>query len=325
MHTPTRWFPLCSALFLGAWGSATNASPLKTGMEIPLWDHTAPGAEQVQLEEKLIDRTTKPDVHDRAWLHVLHPSLTAYVPAKPNGCSVIVAAGGGYERIVIDKEGTDLAPILNAEGITLFILKYRLPGDGFANRQLVPLQDAQRAIRVVRANAQNWHLSADQVGIVGFSAGGQLAASLATRFTVAAYPAGDAIDQQSARPDFVGLLYPVISMDPVIGHSSTRKQLLGANPTAQEIADNSLEQQVTAATPPAFIALADDDKSVNPLNSIHFYEQLHQAGVPAEMHIFQKSGHGFGIRNAKGNAKLWPRMFLHWLKANHMLTPATNR
>lgn len=319
MRNRHGWVPLCSALFLGLGGHAVAANTLKTGMEIPLWPHTAPGAEGVQIQDEMIERSKSAGIHDRAWLHILHPSLTAYVPDHPNGCSIIAAPGGGYERIVTDKEGSDLAPILNRAGITLFVLKYRLPGDGFSNRELVPLQDAQRAIRVIRAHASEWHLAKNRVGIIGFSAGGQVAASLATRFAYPAYADQDAIDKQATRPDFSALLYPVISMDAKIGHSGSRKHLLGDHPTPAAIQANSLDQQITPSTPPAFIALADDDQSVNPMNSILYYQHLHQAGVSAELHIFQKSGHGFGIRNAKGNAKRWPRLFLHWLHANHWL------
>lgn len=152
----------------------------------------------------------------------------------------------------------------------------------------------------------------------GIFSGGHVAASLATRFNDSVYPPIDDIDQQDARPDFAALLYPVISMDNAISHMGSRRNLLGEHPSKQQVLTNSLEKQVSAQTPPTFIALANDDQSVSALNSIRFYEQLHHEHINAEMHIFSQSGHGFGIRGAKDNAQLWPKLFLTWLNSLHL-------
>ncbi|MFM2476456.1 alpha/beta hydrolase [Celerinatantimonas sp. MCCC 1A17872] len=283
---------------------------------ILLWpDGQIPGALNVQVKAEMIERSNIKGVHDRAWIHISQPSLSAFLANKPNGCGVIIAPGGGYERVVIDKEGVDMVKPLNERGISVFILNYRLPGDGFANQEWVPLQDAQRAIRLLRANAKLWQLKPQCIGVMGFSAGGHVAASLATQFNLASYKPIDVIDEQSARPNFAALLYPVITMNHQYTHMGSREHLLGTNPSAQQIKQSSLENAVTINTPPTFIALANDDHSVPPMNSIKFYEQLHSHHVLAEMHIFERSGHGFGIRKAQGNAKLWPELFLNWFSA----------
>lgn len=319
-HCKAFWLTLCLSSAL-SFSARAHLSTLHTGSEIQLWPGTAPGGENVELTEQVIERSDDPHVHDRAWTGISHPSITAVVPKHPNGAALIVAPGGGYQRVVFDKEGYDLAPSMLSHGVTLFILKYRLPGDGFAHRQLVPLQDAQRAIRIVRGHAKAWHLSPDRIGIIGFSAGGQLAASLGTRYNVDAYEPVDDLDKLSARPNFLALLYPVISMQDGITHSGTRSQLLGDHPTADQINANSLELQVTDDTPPTFIAFASDDGSVPPANNLRFYQQLLAHDVAAEIHGFEYSGHGFGIRNAQGNARDWPKLLLDWLRDDHFLHP----
>ncbi|MFM2484439.1 alpha/beta hydrolase [Celerinatantimonas yamalensis] len=287
----------------------------QTPLDIPLWPPGhVPGSQNVKLTEQTIERSHSPAQHDRAWINISVPSLTTFIADKPNGCAIIIAPGGGYQRVVFDKEGFDLAPIFNAKGISVFVLKYRLPADGFAHRTLVPLQDAERAIRLVRSRASQWQLNPHCIGIMGFSAGGHVAANLATRYSIKAYPPIDRIDEQPTRPDFAALLYPVITMNKHFTHQGTRERLLGDTPTEAQIHDNALETQVSDDTPPTFIALANDDHAVNPMNSVLFYQQLLRHHVPAEMHIFARSGHGFGVRNAKGNAKQWPELFLNWLR-----------
>jgi acetyl esterase/lipase len=292
------------------------AAPLADQQEIRLWNGAAPGSEKLALKETVTERSPLATQPDRAYTNIQNPTITAYLPAKPNGVSVLIIPGGAYARVVTDKEGADIAHALNDKGITGFVLKYRLPGEGHANRQYVPLQDGQRAIRLIRANAAEWKLDTTRIGAIGMSAGGNLAANLATQFGKVVYPHRDATDKLSARPDFVGLLYPVISMTDTLTHAQSRELLLGSkNPSAAAIDEFSAERHVTAETPPTFLACANDDNAVAVENSTVFYAALHAAKVPAELHIFRVSGHGFGIRQAMGSATQWPTMFTDWLGA----------
>ncbi|MDP5239026.1 alpha/beta hydrolase [Uliginosibacterium sp. 31-16] len=297
-----------------------TAAPLADQQETRLWASTAPGSENLTLVETATERSKDPAIRDRAYTNVLNPTMTAYVAAKPNGTALLIMPGGAYARVVTDKEGVDIARAMNAKGITAFVLKYRLPGEGHANRQNVPLQDAQRAIRLIRANAAEWKLDASRVGVIGMSAGGNLAATLGTQFDKAVYTPRDEADKLSARPDFLGLLYPVISMTDKLTHAQSRELLLGSKQPAPElIAEFSAEQHVTKTTPPSFLACANDDTSVPPDNSVSFYRALRASGVPAEIHVFRASGHGFGIRQATGSASEWPNLFAAWLGANNMM------
>lgn len=296
------------------------ALPLHNGQEVRLWDGPAPGSEKLSFSEVMTERSKDPSVLDRAYTQILNPTITAFVPGRPNGTALLIMPGGAYARVTFDKEGVDIARVLNAKGITAFVLKYRLPGDGHANREEVPLQDAQRAMRLIRSHAQEWHLDASRIGAMGMSAGGNLAANLGTQFDRGTYTPRDAADRLSARPDFLALLYPVISMTDELTHAQSRKLLLGSDhPSPELIQGFSAEQHVTHETPPTFLACANDDASVSPENSVAFYTALHEAGVPAEFHVFLHSGHGFGIRKAVGSAKQWPELFITWLGATKML------
>ena len=226
---------------------------------------------------------------------------------------MLIAPGGGYVRIVIDKEGVEAARRLNASGVTVFMLRYRLPAEGWANAKDVPLQDAQRAMRIVRTSAQKFNIDPNRIGVMGFSAGGHVAASLATRPYDAVYKPVDEFDAQDARPAFACLMYPVVTMTNG-AHPGSRTKLLGTNPTDAQIAAYSCEKLVTPQTPPSFICFAADDDVVPPMaNGMAMFRALRDAKVPAEMHVFEKGGHGFGLRLAKGKpAAVWPELFLHW-------------
>jgi acetyl esterase/lipase len=227
---------------------------------------------------------------------------------------VLIAPGGGYQWVVVDKEGFETAPVLTKAGITVFVLRYRLPGDGWAQAADVPLQDAQRAMRLIRARAPSFGLDPARNGILGFSAGGHVAASLATRFGERVYAAVDAADGADAKPSFVGLLYPVITMALPGGHATSRLKLLGPDPSDAAIAAASCHLHVGRDVPPTFIALAADDTSVPPpTNGVAMYQALQAAGIPAELHVFEEGGHGFGLRLAEGKpAAAWLEMFLRW-------------
>jgi acetyl esterase/lipase len=288
-----------------------SSDPTET---VPLWPGTPPGGENVHLTTKIVERSNDTDVfHDRYVTDIGTPLLTVFRPDKPDGSALLLAPGGGYIRVVVDKEGVEAARRFNAAGVTVFILRYRLPGEGWARAADVPLQDAQRAMRLIRGGAAHFGIEANRVGVMGFSAGGHVAASLATRQNETVYRPVDEADRLDARPDFAGLMYPVITMGEG-AHPGSRSKLLGADPTAEKIAAYSCEKHVAAKMPPSFICLAADDDVVPPKeNGLAMFDALRAKKVLAELHVFQQGGHGFGIRLARGEpASAWPDLFLHW-------------
>lgn len=272
---------------------------------VPLWAQGAPGALGV----------AENDI----------PTLTPYLLAaeKATGTAVIICPGGGYGGLAKDHEGVQIAEWLNSIGVTAFILQYRLPAHGY--RHPTPLMDAQRAIRLVRSRAAEWTIKPDRIGILGFSAGGHLASTAATHFEtpVATGDKADAVDALSCRPDFQILIYPVISMEDGITHRGSRNNLLGNEPSEELIRLLSNELQITEKTPPAFLVHADDDKAVLPENSIRYYLGLRKANVPAELHIYLKGGHGFGIRPSAGPAATWADRCGEWLAQSGWAEPVS--
>jgi acetyl esterase/lipase len=246
---------------------------------------------------------------------VSRPTLTVYLPPADmrNGTAVVVCPGGGYVHLAFTHEGTDVCKWLNSLGITAFLLKYRLPSDEtMIDKTIGPLQDAQQAILTVRSRAAEWGVDTGRIGIMGFSAGGHLASTAGTHFSHVVIPDAAGV---SVRPNFMVLLYPVISFDDSTGHRGSRDNLLGKNPSAQAILEYSNQLQVTDRTPPGFIVHAEDDKTVQVINSISFYEALVRHHVPSEMHIFPKGGHGFGMHNPTTTDQ-WPDRLAEWMKAN---------
>lgn len=232
------------------------------------------------------------------------PQLEVFLPNKRsgNGQAVIICPGGGYARLSYDWEGTDFAKLLNAHGIAAFVLKYRLPDSLTSTHpDQVPLLDAKQAISIVRASAQEWNIKPNHIGIMGFSAGGHLAATLSTHF------------EEGTKPDFAILIYPVISMDKSIAHIGSRNNLIGLQPSNELIKLYSNEFQVSAQTPPTFIIHATDDNSVPVENSLLYYQALKTNKVAAEMHIFPSGGHGFGLALGKGALEKWPNLLFEWL------------
>ena len=251
--------------------------------------------------------------------NVVQPSLTAFLPAPgtANGTAVIICPGGGYAFLAIEKEGFDVAQRLNQLGITAFVLKYRLPNDqSQPDKAIAPLLDAQQALRLVRQQAGKYGVNPERIGLMGFSAGGHLAATAGTHF---AQPVGSAPGSLSVRPAFLVLVYPVISFGDSLKHSGSRNNLLGANPAAEQVRLYSNELQVTAQTPPTFLVHAEDDKTVTVNNSIVFYQACLRHGVPTEMHLYPKGGHGFGLTN-KTTSDLWTDRLRNWFEANGWLT-----
>jgi acetyl esterase/lipase len=305
---------ICLLSFLGA-TPATAATGPSGAEELALWPGTAPGSEHVTARPEVIERSKDPAVKDRAVLGIVRPTLEIWQPEKPNGTAVIVLPGGAYQRVVVDKEGLEMGERLSRDGFTVFVLTYRLPGGGHAQASDVALQDAQRAVRLVRKNAAKWGLQAERIGVMGFSAGGHVAASLGTKYDRKIYDPIDDADTLSARPDFLALIYPVISMETGVTHDVSRQELIGAAPSAATIDAYSLDKQVRPDMPATFLLHADDDSAVNPENSIRFYRALRANKVPAELHIFRKGEHGFGLRFTKGlPVAVWPELYVSWVR-----------
>jgi acetyl esterase/lipase len=299
-------------------GSGVQAAPLTDRQQIELWPGGPTGSAEFDAPQEIVERSEDPAVQDRAAFNITHPDLMVYKPENPNGTALLVTPGGAYARVVYDKEAEEIAPALNAAGITVFRLLYRLPGGGQAMN--APIADAQRAMRLIRANAAEWGIEADRVGVLGFSAGGHLAGWLAARPDLPAYEPVDAADELSARPDFLALGYPVISMEEGITHAQSREELLGSSPDAAAIEAHSIERLVTADMPPTFIFGANDDVDVVPENSLRLVAALRQAGVPVELHLFQQGEHGFSLRFVRGlPAEVWPDLLVNWLEAGGML------
>jgi acetyl esterase/lipase len=249
---------------------------------------------------------------------VQQPGIEVYLPTQRNasGQAVIVCPGGGYGGLAYNWEGSDVARWLCSKGIAAVVLKYRLPN---SKSNIVPNQspllDAQRAIRTVRVNADKWHINRNKVGIMGFSAGGHLASTAGTHFDAGNPQAKDSIDRVSSRPDFMILMYPVITMSKPYMHAGSRNNLITATPTEEMANYYSNDLQVTKDTPPTFLVHSTDDGAVPVENSLSFYQALVKNKVPAEMHIYPYGGHGFGLAIGKGYLETWTDRCLDWLRS----------
>jgi acetyl esterase/lipase len=261
---------------------------------IPLWEDGAPGTP-----------ATKPENE---------PVLFAYRADSQNEArsAVVICPGGGYVHLAMDHEGKQIAEWVNQLGVTAFVLQYRNNSSG--HQHPVPMMDGQRAIRTVRARAAELNLDPAKIGVMGFSAGGHLASTLATHFDDGQSDAGDAIDRASSRPDFLILCYPVISMTESYMHRGSRENLLGKNADETLAANLSNEKQVTAQTPPTFIFQTDADKPVPAENCVAFYLALRRAGVPAELHIYQEGKHGVGLASEVPATSTWPDRLRDWMQ-----------
>lgn len=256
---------------------------------------------------------------DIFWIeNVQEPSLEIYLPAKQNstGKAIVICPGGGYQGLAYDWEGTDIAKWLNSKGIAAFVLKYRLPkSKSIILGRKAPLQDAQRAIRLVRYNSEKWNITKDQIGIMGFSAGGHLASTLGTHFNDGENSSQSKIDSLSARPDFMVLIYPVITMKSSYTHKGSRNNLIGDNPVQELIEFYSNELHVNKDTPPTFIVHSTNDKAVSVMNSILFYQALVKEDIYSEMHIYPKGGHGFGLAIGQGHLQTWTDRLSEWIES----------
>lgn len=293
--------------------------------KVYLWPNkVGPGSEKVKVTQETTERSKIPNHQNRAISGVTEPYYEIFKPAANvtnTMRSILVIPGGAYQRVVIDTEGYDYVKGYTDAGYTVFVLTYRTPNDGHKNASLVALQDAQRAIRLIKANAERYGIYPGRVGVMGSSAGGHVAASLATRFKEEVYKAVDDADKDkdgnwtSAKPAFQFLVYPVITMQDNGCHAGSRTALLGNKPNQKEKDAASCELLTNGATPPAFIVCATDDKSVNPYaNAIAYWKAMSEKGAKCELHIFPESGHGFGVLNAYGTAASWQQMSIEWLK-----------
>ncbi|QEL19775.1 alpha/beta hydrolase [Limnoglobus roseus] len=296
----TRLLLVAGCVFLGSSAVRAADPPKKVeGERIKLWNMHAPqGDGTFETAE--------------AW-------ITVHKAEKPNGTAAVICPGGGYGGLVTGGEGHGIATWLNAHGITGVVLEYRLP----KGRAFVPLLDAQRAIRTVRSNAKAWGVDPAKVGIIGFSAGGHLASTAGTHFDDGDSKSGDAVEKQSSRPDFLILVYPVITMGEK-GHGGSRTNLLGKTPTDERVKQFSNEVQVTAKTPPTFLAHAKDDRAVVPENSKAFYEALLTHKVPAKYLELPSGGHGLnGYKGPMWDA--WQTKSLAWLSEIKFVPAAADK
>jgi acetyl esterase/lipase len=294
--------------------------PLSSGGDptemIDLWPGGAPGMPVSPPAEKVVQRSTDPEIPDRFVTGITRPRMVVFRPRTANGAAVLLTPGGGYTRVVIDKEGYEMGHWLAARGFTVFILFYRLPGDGWAAGANVALSDAQRAMRIIRHRARGYGIDPQRVAAMGFSAGGHLCADLATRFAVPTYGAIDGADTLSARPLLAAPIYPVISMTLPVAHAGSRELLIGNDASAARERAHSPHLHVPEDVPPCFLVHAEDDTSVVIENSLLFRAALSDQGIPVEAHFFTQGGHGFGLRYAAGKpVGIWPELFVNWSKS----------
>ena len=256
--------------------------------------------------------------NDILWYYkVQEPQIEVYLPTKQNSTdmAVMIMPGGGYTGLAYDWEGTDMAKWWNSKGVAAFVLKYRLPlSKSLENKEWVPLQDAQRAIRVIRSKAKEYNIDPKKIGIMGFSAGGHLASTLGTHYDQSLPFMNDEIDQISARPDFQVLVYPVISMKEEITHGGSRNNLIGSSPSKELVEIFSNELHVDEETPPTFLLHATDDNAVKVENSLVFYQALKDHRVPVEMHIFPSGGHGFAFGRGNDALEQWTDLLIQWVR-----------
>lgn len=297
---------LVVSTFVATLGATLRAEPLV----IPIWPEGVPN-----------QQVGAPDEYEKDGriYNVQHPTLHYFPPdpAKANGTCVIICPGGGYVRLAIGHEGGEIAQWLRSLGLATFVLKYRLAEYGHP----APMQDVLRAVRLVRSRAAEFNIDPHRLGLFGGSAGGHLSATAGTLFDHPLGKTGAPLDAVSARPDFLMLVYPVITMDAAAVHAGSRKALLGDHPTPAALDFLSMEQQVTARTPPTFLMHTQEDTGVVAENSIRFYQALTRAGVPAELHIYQNGPHGVGLKPGLGTTSDWPKHAEAWLRMRGLLAP----
>jgi acetyl esterase/lipase len=315
LHAMLRRITLAATLFLSSTGA--NAAPVPTaepaGEAIELWPGGAPGGEKVTVHEQLLERRSTGPLRDRIVQHTTRPLITLF-PArgKTNGVTLLIVPGGGYQRVVIDKEGFEAAEWFAQRGFAAAVLRYRLPADGWAAGADAPVHDAMRAMRLLRRLPAPPGSPAQRFGAIGYSAGGHLVARLITEPALA-YPRRDAADELAARPDFAVLMYPVILTTGEHAHAGSASQLLAGGVKAADLARYSADRNVGASTPRTLLVHAADDATVDVENSQWMYDALRKAGVRSELHVFDRGGHGFGLRSIAGKTvAIWPTLVESW-------------
>lgn len=303
---------LCAVIAFGTKpASAETWQPSAGHSQVPIWPGTPPDAGPLPKPESVATSShLVAGRHYRAVLDVSQPTMTVYAPSGENtGATVVVLPGGGFEALAIDLEGTEVCDWLTSRGVTCVLLKYRVPSEPYdwhcgcyPDNLVTPtrsLQDLQRTIGLVRLNARKWHVDPHKVGVLGFSAGGYLAAEISTKYEHRLYAAVDAADRESARPDFAVLVYP--------GHLATRDGQLNPN------------VPVSGTTPPTFLVQAENDEPDGVRQSLAYYAALNKAGVPVEMHLYAQGGHAFGLRRTRFPITDWPRLVERWLRTIGMI------
>lgn len=285
------------------------------GEVIGLWPHPPAGAAHPGMTEVIEQTSTSPDYSSRRMKGIATPHMIALPAAQPNGSAMLIIPGGGFEWNYFEHEGYHIADILNRAGITCFVLFYRLARDGWVNPASVGPADAQRAMRVIRANAARFHLDPERVGVMGFSAGGFLTTTLATRHSTPFYKPVDAADQLSARPLLTAPIYPVQSVDPAYAYSGVAPSLFGGQPTAVQIREWSPDLNVTPAAVPTFMVHAEDDNTVPVANTVRLRDAMVAARIPVETHLFARGGHGFSVGSRPGSPDgLWLPLFVNFAR-----------
>jgi acetyl esterase/lipase len=276
---------------------------------LKVWPNGAPNHNGMDKPEEKYDGVRVRNVSEA--------EMYVYLPEKEEntGAAVVICPGGGYMIEAMDHEGYDMAKWLQSRGVAGIVLKYRLP---YGHHE-IPSGDARQALRIVRKNAEAWGIDPAKIGIAGSSAGGHLASTVGTRFDYGSKENEDSFERISSRPDFMLLLYPVITFSEEFGHMGSRKNLIGEGNDWKMVEEYSNELHVTPQTPPTFLVLADNDKGVVPRNSVEFYLALKENNVPAEMHIFAEGKHGFGMHKKNLPVDQWPELFYSWLKAVKMI------
>ena len=310
------------ALLAGSAATAQAPSPFAGAADapffppkerFPLWPGRPPGPPAKEIVPNWTMNGTPPN-RELDIRGVPFPEVHVFRPARPDGSAMLALPGGGYEFLSVQNEGLDAAERFNADRSTVFVLTYRLPAEGWQDRSLAPLQDAQRAMRLIRSRATDFHIDAARLGVIGFSAGGHLASDLGVSFDQPVYKPVDAADQLSARPAFLGLIYPVTTLEAGT-HGGSRDNLLGPNPSAELIARRSPVLHVSGATPPSFLVAAFDDGTVPVDNSLNWLEASRRAKTSVEAHLFAEGGHGFGFHLPRDNpGSRWPDLFALWMR-----------
>jgi acetyl esterase/lipase len=302
---------------IAAAGAALILPPLRASpppAKLRLWPTTPPGGGGPSGVEQVSDKG--------AVANIAMPTLEVFVPARPNGTAMLVAAGGGYKRIENEKEARPAARWLAARGITAFVLTYRLPIEDWRAGPLAPLQDAQRALRLIRANAERYRIDPAKVGALGFSAGGHLLGLAAGRSAFASYPTTDQVDALPAIAAAVALAYPVITLMPPHDNTSTRRSLVGQHPTPEASAEWSVETHVRSHYPTTFLVQAQDDPISDPANTVIMAEACRRAGIPVELHQPATGGHGFAMGRSGTPTDAWPSWLEAWLRRTRLLPAA---